>query len=276
MSHDPHTDFLRDGVVCIRHALDSQALELAVAAFQWSLDHPGPGAGLVLRGRPGAFYQDHANPDAFATYRPLICETRLADLVSDVVGSRQLWLLYEQIWLKQDGAALPTPWHQDLPYIPLAGQKLATVWLTLDRVERNESLCFVKGSHLGPLFNPSAFDAHDPSAAMFDDAGWPPLPDIEATRDSLPIVTWDVSPGDVLIFHPAMLHGGAPTSARRRRRTISLRFFGDDAHCAPRPNAGLATEDQLTYDNGRDDPMIEMAHRAPGTPFRHPGFHRLR
>lgn len=265
-----------DGVVFLRGVLGRDALHLAERAFEWSLAHPGPGARDVLAGKPGAFYQDHANPAAWPVYRDLLCETGLADLIADLMGSRHLWLLYEQIWLKHTGDTLRTPWHQDLPYVPMEGRHLSTVWVNLDPVARERSLEFVRGSHKGPLYNPTAFDPDDPAAAMFADDAWPALPDIEAQRDAWPIVSADVEPGDVVVFHPAVLHGGAPTRAGERRRTLSLRFFGDDARCARRPEAGLHEVDQLTTDDGRCDPMVAMARAPEGTPFRHPGFPRLR
>ncbi|MGA7799289.1 MAG: phytanoyl-CoA dioxygenase family protein [Gammaproteobacteria bacterium] len=268
--------FSEDGVVCVRGALDRRGIDMAEAAFNWTLAHPGPGAREVLGGRPGAFYQDHANPHAFAAYRALLCDTGLADLVAKVINSESLWLLYEQIWLKEGAETLPTPWHQDLPYVPLEGDHLATLWLNLDPVAGSDSLEFVPGSHRGPLFNPTAFDPNDPSAAMFADGIWPPFPDIEATRDTWPIVCWAIDPGDVVIFHPAILHGGAATVAGGRRRTISLRYFGDHAFCAERPEQGVADVDRLRREDGGRDPIEAMALKPPGTLFRHPGFPRLR
>ncbi|HQR48896.1 MAG TPA: phytanoyl-CoA dioxygenase family protein [Steroidobacteraceae bacterium] len=270
------TAFAGDGVACIRGALDATALELAERTFQWSLDHPGPSARQVLAGRPGAFYQDHANPDALPMHLALLRDTGLAELAALVLGSESLWLLYEQIWLKQGGDTLRTPWHQDLPYIPLEGNHVATMWVPLDPVRRECALEFVRASHRGPLFNPTAFDPDDPAAAMYADGVWPPLPDVESDRAAWPIVAWAVEPGDVILFHMAMLHGGAPTRAGERRRTISLRFFGDHAYCAGRPESGLSAEDRLRRDDGGRDPIEQMAYAPPGSLFRHPGFARLR
>ena len=86
--------------------------------------------------------------------------------------------MYEQIWLKEAAERRRTPWHQDLAYIPVGGDHLAVAWTNLDPVVKEDSLEFVRGSHRGPLFNPTAFDPRDPSASMFPDGEWPPLPDI--------------------------------------------------------------------------------------------------
>jgi hypothetical protein len=266
--------FREDGVVLAKGALDRRELAVAEAAFQWTIEHPGPGAGAVLAGRPGAFYQDHSNPSSHDAYRALLDDTAIPRLVADLLGTSRLWLLYEQVWLKE-GTSRPTPWHQDLAYIPLEGDHLAVVWLTLDHVDRETSLEFVRGSHRGPLYNPTAFDATDARAAMFDPGVWPTLPDIDAERERWPVVSWAVDPGDLLIFHPAILHGGAPTHEGQRRRTISLRFFGDHAFCAARPEAGVADADRLDREDGGRDPIEQMAKLPPGTPFRHPGFREV-
>jgi ectoine hydroxylase-related dioxygenase (phytanoyl-CoA dioxygenase family) len=270
------SEFRENGVVFVERALDADAVRLAEKAFNWSLNNPGPGARNVLAGTPGGFYQDHSNPRCFDAYRELLCDTNVANLIAGLLGCDNLWLLYEQIWLKEGGSRQRTPWHQDLPYIPLEGEDLAVLWTCLDVVAQENSLEFVRGSHRGPLFNPTAFKADDPSAAMFADGVWPSLPDIESKRDSFPVVSWAVRPGDAIIFHPAILHGGAPTRQGERRRTLSLRFFGDRAFCAERPDAGLADVDRLTYDDGGADPMKEMARAKPGTLFRHSKFPKLR
>jgi len=267
--------FRRDGVVFIENALDRGTLKLAEEAFQWTYHHPGPGAGAVLLGTPGTFYQDQANPDCFEAYRTLLRDTCIPDIAAGLFGSNNVWLLYEQIWFK-DGDTRRTPWHQDLPYLPVEGDDLCVMWTNLVPVAKEMSLEFVLGSHHGPLFNPSAFNPDDISAALFKKDVLPPLPDIEATRDRWPIVSWATKPGDVVVFHPAMLHGGAPTRAGQPRRTLSLRFFGEHTFCAERPHGGLADVEGLKHDDGGRHPLKKMATAAPGTPFRHPDFPRLR
>lgn len=269
------SQYRQDGVVCIPQALDPRTLALAQEAFEWTYQHPGPGAGPVLIGTPGTFYQDQANPDCFPAYQKLLRDTCIPDIAASLFDGDQVWLLYEQIWFK-DGDTRRTPWHQDLPYLPLEGDDLCVMWTNLDPVEKALSLEFVAGSQRGPLFNPSAFNPNDESAALFDKAIWPLLPNIEAAREQWPIVSWALQPGDVILFHPAILHGGAPTRAGQPRRTLSLRFFGEHAYCAARPHGGLAEVDGYKHDDGGRHPMKKMAGVTPGTLFRHPEFPQLR
>jgi hypothetical protein len=44
-----------------------------------------------------------------------------------------------------------------------------------------------------------------------------------------------MEPGDVLLFHPLVVHGsGGNSSATRRRRALATRWLGDDVVYAPR------------------------------------------
>jgi ectoine hydroxylase-related dioxygenase (phytanoyl-CoA dioxygenase family) len=255
--------YRRDGVVYVGNALDPAALKLAKDAFQWSLANPSPNAASLFGGSPATFYQDLCNPDAVPAYRTLLETTPVADIVAALWGSPDVWFMYEQVFLKEGGESRRTPWHQDSPYLAVTGEEIAVMWITFEPVAKEDSLEFVRGSHHGTLYNGSRFDAHDDTAPIYE-KGLPRLPDIEAARDDWDIVSWKVEPGDVLVFHPAVLHGGAPTHEGGRRSTLSLRFFGNDACYAARP--------------GQAGPRVDGLHESllPGDPFRHPAFPKLR
>lgn len=268
--------FREDGVVFLPRVLDERALTLAEACFDWTLAHPGPGAGDVMAGTPGTFYQDQANPEAFPAWREFLCDTNVADIAAMLFGCEDVWLMYEQIWLKDGATTRRTPWHQDLPYLPAAGEHLAVMWACLDAVDAAHSLEFVRGSHRGPLYNPTAFNPDDVRANLFDADEWPPLPDIDAAPEDFPILRWAMQPGDAVVFHPAMLHGGAATEAGTRRRSLAIRFFGEDARVARRPHDGMANIDGLEHADGGRHPLKKMALAPDGVPFRHEDFPRLR
>jgi ectoine hydroxylase-related dioxygenase (phytanoyl-CoA dioxygenase family) len=99
----------------------------------------------------------------------------------------------------------------------------------------------------------------------------PRLPDIEKERERYDIVSFPVEPGDVVAFHPSMLHGGGPTPAGGRRRTLTLRFFGDDVRYAPRQGFGVMLPDEPTTHFEELPALLK-----PGDPFRHPGFPKVR
>lgn len=274
-AEDPAARFLRDGVLHLPGALPAETLHAAEAAYTWSIEHPGPGAARLPARGDGTFYQDLANPAALPVYTPLVRAPAIADLVTTLFGQPDAWFMYEQIFLKENGTTRRTPWHQDTPYLPVEGRDLLVMWITFEPVDAAHALEFVRGSHNGPLYDGSRFDPDDDTAPLYGTGDFPPLPDIEADRAAWDIVSWDVRPGDVLLFHPSALHGGAPTHRGMRRRTLSLRFFGADARVAQRPGMKPVEQDARPLP---DDvhPLTRMRRVPPGAVFRDPGFPSLR
>lgn len=256
--------YARDGVVHLPNALDRDALDQALAAYEWSLAHPGPGASRIRQASEATFYNDLFNPDCLTGYRAMLEASPIPELVAGLWDAPDVWFMYEQVFLKEGGEARRTPWHQDSSYLTIAGPHLAVVWITFDAVSEADSLEFVRGSHRGVLYNGSRFELGDDTAPLHAGSPLPRLPDIEADRATWDIVSWAVEPGDLIVFHPAMLHGGAPTHPGQRRRTLTLRFFGDEAFYDPR--------------QGGAGPPIAGFHQRmrAGQPFRDPAFLKLR
>ncbi len=267
--------FHRDGVVCLPQALPASTLALALQAYQWSLAHPGPGAAELPGKGGGMFYQDLANPRAFGAYQQLLENTVIGDIVAGLWGKPTVWFMYEQVFRKSGGNTRRTPWHQDSPYLPVRGEDLAVMWISFDPVDKDHALEFVRGSHRGPLYDGSRFDPDDDTAPLYDDGTLPRLPDIEANRSLWPIVSWATNPGDVLVFHPAVLHGGGATTPESVRRTLSLRFFGDDTVVAQRPGH-VSVENEAPPQDPSVHPLTRMRGMSDGMPFRDPDFPRIR
>ena len=255
--------YARDGAVHLPGVLDDRALAQAQAAYDWSLANPGPGAATFAQASDATFYQDLYNPGCVAAYRDMLEASPIPRLVADIWGASDVWFMYEQVFLKEGGESRRTPWHQDSSYLTIAGDHLAVAWITFDAVSAADSLEFVRGSHRGVLYNGSRFELGDDTAPTHPESELPRLPDIEARRSEFDIVSWAVAPGDLVLFHPATLHGGAPTHPGTRRRTLTLRFFGADAVYDSRP--------------GRAGPRVDGFHARmrSGDPFRDPSFLKL-
>jgi ectoine hydroxylase-related dioxygenase (phytanoyl-CoA dioxygenase family) len=256
--------YARDGAVHIPGALDAAALAAARAAYDWSLANPGPLASNIRQATDTTFYQDLYNPGCMSAYRAMLEGSPIPAIVADLWGSRPVWFMYEQVFLKEGGLTRRTPWHQDSSYLAVAGDDLAVAWITFDRVAKADSLEFVKGSHRGRLYNGSRFELGDDTAPTHPNSSLPRLPDIEAERAAWDIVSWAVEPGDLIVFHPKTLHGGAATRPGAIRRTLTLRFFGEDAVYDPR--------------EGGAGPRVSGFHdrMRAGESFRDPSFLQLR
>ena len=58
---------------------------------------------------------------------------------------------------------------------------------------------------------------------------------MDAHRSEFRILTWDLEPGDAVVFSALALHGAAGNETRdRRRRALSIRYTGDDARFVKR------------------------------------------
>ena len=260
------TDYRDDGVVALPGALGSECMTLALEAYEWSLDNPGPGASNLPNQASGTFFQDLANPQAFEQYFDLVNHPDLVAILKELFVGKHAWFMYEQVFKKHSGSTRRTPWHQDTPYLPVGGNDLAVIWISFDNVDRDSTLEFVMKSHRGTLFDGSRFDPRDDTAPLYDHADYPRLPDIEANRNQYPIVGWPCSPGDVIVFHPSMLHGGGATTGTQLRRTLSLRYFGEDAVIAERPGAKVANRPKNLH------PLHRVRQNPAGSPFRHADF----
>ena len=147
------------------------------------------------------------------------------------MGSQRVRLFHDHVLVKEPATRQPTPWHQDQPYYNVDGRQACSLWMPVDPVDRESTLEFVAGSHLGPWLMPRTF--MDSEAKWFPEGSLEELPDVEGDRDAFEILAWELEPGDAVYFHMLTLH--AAGGATRRRRALSVRFLGDDVTHAPRP-----------------------------------------
>lgn len=118
-----------------------------------------------------------------------------------------------------------TPWHHDHTFWPLAGKQIASVWAAMESVSAEGSaLEFVAGSH---LWN-KQFQAISATGQNLSSEELEPLPDIDNHREDYRILSWELEPGDALLFNALILHGSRPNSGATMRRAITTRWTGDD------------------------------------------------
>lgn len=268
ITEDVVEQYWRDGVVHIPELIAQPWLDLIGAGIERILRGSGRHY-MFFGGEPGQFLDTTRNFDLTPEFQRLLFDSPMADMASTVLRSDRVWLLFDHVFVKDGGenATNRTPWHQDYPYWPVGGTQFVSFWTTLDPIPKAECLEFVRGSHRATIFD--GFDpqraGEDPTLPFYGER-FPRLPDIESQRDEWDIVSYDISPGDVVLLHPAVLHGGGQTSAGRKRRTLSARFFGEDVVYADRPR----TRSTAPY-----TPGLELVLK-PGDPLRHPYYPRLR
>jgi len=265
--------FRRDGAVHVPAAMSPDLVAEALRCFEWTVANPSPAAQSYYGDSGARFYQDLFNTLSWPVYEHLVSDSRLSDLVLRALGCENLWFFFEQIFLKEGGDTRRTPWHQDTSYFPVDGEDIAIVWMSFDSVAQEDALEFVRGSHRGTLFNGSSFAEDDDTDPLYDEGDMQRLPDIEVHRDDFDIIGWAVEPGDVVLFHPSVLHGGGQVRAGKRRRTLALRYFGDDCNFVSRPSVRAESEVGFNRESS-DSRDVSYFYEGlqPGDRFRHPEF----
>lgn len=218
-------DFARNGAVCARGVVPPALLERVKEAIDANLAAPGELAQVASGADdPGRFVEDFCNWQRFPAYLELA--EAVAPLARALMGSNTVRLYHDHLLVKEAGTRQGTPWHQDQPYYDVEGRDVVSMWLPVDAVSRASTLEFVAGTHLGPWLMPRTFMQRE--SKWFPEGSLAEVPAIDDDRDSFPIIGWALQPGDAVFFHALALHGSRGSATRRR--VISIRYLGDDAH----------------------------------------------
>jgi ectoine hydroxylase-related dioxygenase (phytanoyl-CoA dioxygenase family) len=241
ISDSDRASYERDGVVCIRGAVDRWWLDFLAGAVEEAMALPGPHAEeYTPKGGAGRFFGDLEMAERLPKFRRFVLESPAARVAAEVMGASRVNFLYDQLLVKEPETAERTPWHQDQPYWAVSGYQVCSVWIALDPVPEEVSVEYVAGSHRWPEYSPYHFADGTPYA----DRGLPPLPDIDAKRDAYRILRFAMAPGDCLVFQAMIVHGAPGNSGRNRRRAVSVRYTGDDArYCRRRGEVAIPTSD---------------------------------
>lgn len=235
--------YREDGVACLRKIYSPIWVDGLRSAFEKLKAKPGPFARSYQEdGIEGEFFFDVDVWTRMPEFRDYVFRSPSAVIAGKLMGARETRLFYDQVFIKEPGEMAPTPWHQDQPYWRVDGRQVCTIWLPLDPVPRSIGVEFVKGSHLSEvMYSPTTFSKDH---SLYD-GGLPPVPDIDANRGNYDIVSWDVEPGDCLVFQAKILHGAkGGVKVSQRRRALATRWCGDDARYVIRANkTNIPTQD---------------------------------
>lgn len=239
--------FQTAGVVLLKGAFAGwvdgarEAIEQNIANPSWRERTYRPDDG----GAP--FFQDYVVWNRFDGYRALVKSSPMPELAARLMQSNTARIFHDHILVKEPGNSVVTPWHQDQPYYLVEGSQSVSFWVPLDEVPRERTIEYVAGSHLwGKDFKPQRFDGTD----LFADDASEAVPDVDANRDDLDIVGWEMQPGDAVAFSFRTLHGAPANASPSRRRVISVRWVGDDARFVKRPGPTSPAFPDLEFEDG--------------------------
>jgi ectoine hydroxylase-related dioxygenase (phytanoyl-CoA dioxygenase family) len=235
LTADEIATYARDGVICARGLFDGDwTLRMARASLR-DMDRPGRRAREITpAGNPGRYFMDifmwRHDPD----FRAFVFESPAAEIAGQIMGSPRVHFFYDQLFITDPGTHERTFWHNDLPFWPVRGEQIVSIWLALSRVTRETSgVEYVRGSHRWGKWYKAITPMRDPH---YETTELEECPDFSTMRDRHDVVSWDMEPGDVLIHHALTVHGSSEnTSPSERRIGLATRWTGEDVVYDPRP-----------------------------------------
>ena len=137
-----------DGVACARGLLDEDTIEKLRVALEDAIERLSVLGKRGINQKNKGFHGDIFVWKLHDAFRDLALFSSLPVLAQQVLGTSTVRFFYEQFFVKRAGSPVDTPWHQDIPFWPVAGTQIVSFWITLDPVTRESSgLEFVRGSH---------------------------------------------------------------------------------------------------------------------------------
>lgn len=225
VSDEEIATYRRQGVVKLPQIFPFDWIEHLREATDAAMANPGPYAEEYAKGG-GRFYGELDVARRLDSVWAFVQHSPAAAIAGAVMEASRVNFFYDQLLVKEPGTAERTPWHQDQPYWAVSGRQVASIWLPLDPVSKGASLQYVTGSHEWGEHNPQHFSDGSP----YEGTDLPSLPDIDGEPERYDILSWDMQPGDCLVFQAMIVHGSQGNlSASTRRRALATRWTGDDA-----------------------------------------------
>jgi ectoine hydroxylase-related dioxygenase (phytanoyl-CoA dioxygenase family) len=239
--------YQRDGAVVLRGVLSGDDLALLEIGIEEAYN-AGGGRSSRVQGKDGrgGTVVDQLPSLASPSLRAFLDRGIAPELAARMMGVPAAHFVLDQLFYKESGRVLPTPWHQDTPFLNVRGDDMARVWITCDPSPRELTVELVRGSHRWNVVYDTATAAAselqtvteggDFSYSGIGDSSLPTMPDIARYRDSFDILRWDVAPGDALIFNGNMLHGASGLDDHPMPRRAYASMWGGPKlrhHCPP-------------------------------------------
>lgn len=175
--------------------------------------------------------------------RGYLLDPALGENAARAMGSPTANFFFDHMFLFEPNTPVDEHyWHQDLPFWPVEGEHVVSIWLSLyDCTPESAALKFIPGSHHERRFYPPVgFDGTPmvgdlgPRAALaidvrdqfFDDQA----PAFHEDPELYGVTEFSYKAGDAVIFNTRTVHSsGGNKSPDQRRLAYSARFIGDDA-----------------------------------------------
>ncbi|MEM6832036.1 MAG: phytanoyl-CoA dioxygenase family protein [Pseudomonadota bacterium] len=263
---DDQATYARDGIVCLRGMFDEGWIQTLRAAAE-----------EVGRDKSKYEFTGPSDSDDFTSviylwrhdgvFRDYILNSPAAEIVGRVLGCEEIRAFQDHLFVKPIGSPHIMPWHHDMTTWPMSGHQVPTLWLALTPVDTtNGRLEFVRGYHKKLMDEDVIYRANYLKGDFGPEAA-PVCPNFEEVRQDPEwadkIVGFDLSPGDLVLFHPRTPHGsGHAKNAKHPRMGLSSRWIGDDIRWKAREGAvPVPGMDSLPEGQRPDGPLFPVVWR---------------
>ena len=227
----------RDGVLLLQNMFDKDWIELLNKGLDVNIKTPTRRSRIWHKDTSGhSMFYDHTAWQGIDEYRKFIFNSPAAQICGRLTGSTAINFFFDSVFVRSTGTQFETPWHQDEPYWSVEGYDACSIWMPLVPVKRKSSLSFVPGSHrLKTVFKQYNFGNLNPvrkknvDQVDFSDIAEQKFPDINADPERFGVVSWDVEPGDCVVFNGRTMHGGSgKLDGDCDLRVFTTKWVGDD------------------------------------------------
>lgn len=239
LSEEEVASFRTNGVVKVSGAVDPSWIPELLAVADGQLTKPSKWVNDVNAGASeNRLFTDRYLWRHNDVIHRFVHDSGCARLAAQAMGSNSARFYFDHLLIKKVNTPTITPWHQDAPYWPFRGKQIASIWLALTPVTvEGSGMEFIRGSHLDDVYYlPEVFGGADNKSGQWaNEQRGVAVPDIDANREEYDIVSFDMAPGDALIFSAWILHGARGNSSSTQDRVaLSTRWLGDDVLWDPR------------------------------------------
>lgn len=229
-------DYRTNGYAIIRDVVSKELLGEIGRHVEWLIER-------YPELRPEHLHHPLIRNDAF--WVRMILEPALVDIAEALLGPDVACFTAHYICKPPyDGQAVL--WHQDGAYWRLDPLEALTVWLAVDAsTTENGCLRIIPKTQNVPIHPPSKRD--DVPNLLFSESDQNVVDELIERNG---IVDIELSPGDVSIHHPNVLHSSAPNTSAKRRCGLDIGY--------------ISTATRILADGVYLDPVLARGKRVPG------------
>ncbi len=191
----------RDGVLLLKNMFNKNWIKLLNKGLDINCESPTERHRIWDKDDSGhTMFYDTLAWQGIREYKKFIFNSPAAQICGKLLKSTTVNFFFDAVFVRSAGTKFETPWHQDEPYWSIEGYDACTLWMPLVPVKEKNCLSFVP-------------------------------PDINADPKHFGVVSWEMQPGDCIVFNGRTMHGGSgKLDDDCNLRVFTTKWLGDDAH----------------------------------------------